>query len=128
MQEFDDVDLPHRVIDCTDDELVDMIVHFFRTESLLIYPAKSYFVAIVYAYCLEKYFNENFYSVLDDKELLIDDMYFTPYSKRKPIYDKVLARIGNIDKHQKSIQKTVEYFKQEMLLEDFYGTDNQADW
>ena len=117
MQEFDDYNLPHRVIECTDDELVKMIVHFFRTESLLIYPAKSYFVAIVYAHCLEKYFNENFYSVLDEEDLLIDDEYFIPYSRKRQIYDRVLGQIGKIDGYD-SIKKTVEYFKQEMLLED----------
>ena len=126
MNEFDDIDLPHRHIDITDQELVKMIVHFFKTESLLIYPAKSYFVAIVYAYCLEKYFNENFYSVLDDPELLIDDMYFIPYSRHRYIYNRVLEQIGDIGQYI-SIQKTVNYFKQEMLWEDIYGTDNQAD-
>jgi hypothetical protein len=126
INEFDDIDLPHRHIDITDQELVKMIVHFFKTESLLIYPAKSYFVAIVYAYCLEKYFNENFYSVLDDPELLIDDMYFIPYSRHKYIYNRVLEQIGDIGQYD-SINKTVEYFKQEILWEDIYGTDNQTD-
>lgn len=123
IHEFNDIDLPYRCIECTDDELVEMIIHFFKTESLLIYPAKSYFVAIVYAHCLEKYFNENFYTSLDDEELLIDDICFIPYSKHKNVYDRVLSEIGRIDSYS-SIQKTIEYFKQEMLWEDIYGADN----
>lgn len=60
MNEFDDIDLSHEYVHCNDDELIEMIILFFKTESLLIYPAKSYFVAIVYAHCLHKYFNEDF--------------------------------------------------------------------
>lgn len=117
MNEFDDVDLPCTYVDCSDDELIELIILFFKTESSLIYPAKSYFVAIVYAYCLHKYFNEDFYRVLDDKNLLPDDIYFVPYSSNRFVYDKVLKQIGDIIKYN-SIEKTVKYFKQEMLLED----------
>jgi hypothetical protein len=117
MNEFDDVDLQHTYIEGSDDYTANLIIRFFRVESLLVYPAKSYFVAIVYAYCLQKYFNEDFYTVLDDKELLPDDTYFIPYSSNKYIYDKVLGQIGDISKYT-SIEKTVKYFKQEMLLED----------
>ena len=117
MNEFDDVDLPYIHAEGSEDDLIKLIVLFFNTESSLVYPAKSYFVAIVYAYCLHKYFNEDFYTVLNDKELLPDDRYFSPYNTSKYIYDKVLEEIGEIDKYQ-SIEKTVKYFKQEMLLED----------
>lgn len=57
------------------DNVEDQVVDFFLTESELIYPAKSYFVAIVYAKCLEKYFGGSFFEYLNDPELLPDDTY-----------------------------------------------------
>jgi hypothetical protein len=117
MYEFNDVGLPYEYGDYSNYELISMIVEFFRTESQLIYPAKSYFVAIVYAYYLQKYFNKDFYAVLDDEELLTDDLYFVPYNKNKYVYDKVIEQIGCIDQYE-SIQKTVQYFKQEFLIGD----------
>lgn len=117
MHEFDDVGLPYSYVKLSDEELVDMVVNFFKTESLLVYPAKSYFVAIVYAHCLEKYFGENFYKVLNDKELLFDDKYFIPYEDDKFVYDRIIMQLEEIDQY-KSIEKTVNYFKEEMLLEE----------
>ena len=117
MYSFDDINLKHSVVNINDDELCDMIIDFFKNESLLIYPAKSYFVAIVYAWYLKKYFNEDFYKSLNDPDLLPDDAYFVPYEKSKYVYDTVLKAIGNIEKY-KSIDKTVSYFKQEMLIEE----------
>ena len=51
---FDDIDLDYIYIKQSKEDLVKLIIKFFNTESLLIYPAKSYFVAIVYAKCIEK--------------------------------------------------------------------------
>lgn len=118
MHEFDDVGLPHSYVKLSDEELIEMVVNFFKTESLLVYPAKSYFVAIVYAHCLEKYFGENFYKVLNDKELLFDDKYFIPYEDDKFVYDRIIMQLGEIDQY-KSIEKTLNYFKEEMLLEEW---------
>lgn len=112
---FDDYALPHSRQNLSNNKLVEQIVEFFKTESKLIYPAKSYFVAIVYAKCLEKYFKQDFYQSLNDIELLPDDEYFIPYNKSKEIYDKVLREIGDIWQY-KSIEKTVNYFKQEFLI------------
>ena len=60
----------------------------------MIFPAKSIFVAIVYARCMEKYFDVDFYSALDDEQLLINDKYFTVYSRNKQLYDEVVRQIG----------------------------------
>ena len=114
---FDDIDLDYIYIKQSKEDLVKLIIKFFNTESLLIYPAKSYFVAIVYAKCIEKYFHINFYDVLNDEELLPDDKYFKTYNESKDIYDKVLESIGDIYKYD-SIDKTVKYFKQEYLINE----------
>lgn len=114
---FDDIDLDYIYIKQSKEDLIKLIIKFFNTESLLIYPAKSYFVAIVYAKCIEKYFHINFYDALNDEELLPDDKYFKTYDESKDIYDKVLESIGDIYQYD-SIDKTVKYFKQEYLIDE----------
>ena len=114
---FDDIGLDYIYIKQSKEDLIKLIIKFFNTESLLIYPAKSYFVAIVYAKCIEKYFHINFYDALNDEELLPDDKYFKTYDESKDIYDKVLESIDNIYKYD-SIDKTVKYFKQEYLINE----------
>ena len=114
---FDDIGLDYIYIKQSKEDLVKLIIKFFNTESLLIYPAKSYFVAIVYAKCIEKYFHINFYDALNDEELLPDDKYFKTYNESKDIYDKVLESIGDIYQYD-SIDKTVKYFKQEYLIDE----------
>jgi pyruvate/2-oxoacid:ferredoxin oxidoreductase beta subunit len=82
-----------------------------------VFPAKSLFVAIVYAKCMEKYFGVDFYTALDDGDLLTDDKYFTIYSKNKQLYDEILNKINKSDiLSYKSTQKTQEYFRKEFLI------------
>lgn len=109
---WDDVNLPYIF---NNDNVEDQVVDFFLTESELIYPAKSYFVAIVYARCLEKYFGGSFFEYLNDPELLPDDTYFKIYSQDKSTYDNIINRIGDIWQYP-SICKTVNYFKKEFLI------------
>ena len=109
---WDDVNLPYIF---NNDNVEDQVVDFFLTESELIYPAKSYFVAIVYAKCLEKYFGGSFFEYLNDPELLPDDTYFKVYSQDKSTYDYIINRIGDIWQYP-SICKTVNYFKKEFLI------------
>ena len=117
MNVFDDINLEYIYIKQSKKDLIKLIIKFFNTESLLIYPAKSYFVAIIYAKCIEKYFHINFYDALNDKELLPDDKYFKTYQESKDIYDEVLKTIGDIYQY-KSIEKTLKYFKQEYLINE----------
>lgn len=109
---WDDVSLPYTI---DYDNIINNVIKFFETESELVYPAKSYFVAIVYSKCLEKYFNIPFYESLDYEDLLFDDKYFVKYSDNNDVYDKIIEKIGDIWQY-KSIDKTVEYFKKEFLL------------
>lgn len=98
------------------DDISSQVINFFETESALTYPAKSFFVAIIYAKAFETYFGENFYDMLDDKELLIDDKYFVIYSDAKHIYDKILTKIDTSKiLYYNSAKTTVQYFKQEFL-------------
>jgi hypothetical protein len=122
---FDDIHLPHEFMMDIDQILIDRIVKFFRSESELIYPAKSYFVAIIYAYLMTQYFNEDFYDILSNQNLLPDDIYFIPYGTNPyttHIYDEVLKDIcpNGLDDIMtySSIEKTKNYFLQEFLLEE----------
>jgi hypothetical protein len=114
--DFDDARLPYKTIECSEEDLVAMIVAFFNDGSKLIYPIKAYFVAIVYAHFLSKYFDEDFHSALNEPDLLPDMPNFTVYDEGKRVYDEVLKQIGDIEQYE-SIQKTLKYFKQEFLIE-----------
>ena len=122
INDFNDTGLDYTVKKYgSDEELVNEIVDFFISGSKLIYPAKSYFVAIVYAKLLEEHFDENFYDCLSDKELLLDDYFFVPYNRNRNVYNAVLSKIGDPLEY-KAAEKTKEYFYQEFLLD---GTDNK---
>ena len=120
MFDFDDVDLDYKEEHIDDKYLIETIVEFFNTESQLIYPAKSYFVAIVYAKMLEKYFDIPFYKALNTEDLLIDDRYFKRYEDCQHIYDEVLKAIPENFLELPSTEKTRKYFLQEFLI----GIDN----
>lgn len=114
LNKWDDVDLPF-FVDIND--VPQQVVKFFKTQSELIYPAKSYFVAIIYAKCLEKYFAQDFYKSLDDPELLVDDKYFKPYSEALETYNNILNVIGTNILEYHSTEKTINYFKKEFLVD-----------
>lgn len=124
-QEYDDVNLPIEILNsATDDEIADRVIEFFIEGSALIYPFKSYFVAIVYAACMmkyfSKYFNKDIVDPLKCEDLLDKDDFFVPYNdKTNVIYNKVLRwfekqRVEILD--LPSTNKTHDYFKQEFLI------------
>lgn len=112
INEWDDINLPYTFDYNNIDE---QVIDFFKNGSKLIYPAKSYFVAIIYAKCLEKYFQIDFYESLNDIDLLPDDCYFSTYNQNKDIYDNIIENIEDIWQYD-SIMKTVTYFKKEFLI------------
>ena len=119
IHDFDDYRLPYEY---NEKGIIDTVISFFRTESQLIYPAKSYFVAIVYARMLELYFNIPFYIALDTSDLLIEDNYFKSYTEDKMTYDSIINEVGtHIEKYEAS-KKTIAYFKEEFLI----GTDSES--
>ncbi len=115
LNKWDDVNLPFFIVN---NDIPQQVIKFFKTQSELVYPAKSYFVAIVYAKCLEKYFAQDFYNSLDDPELLVDDKYFKPYSEALETYNNILDGIGTNILEYPSTEKTVNYFKKEFLVDD----------
>ena len=98
--------------------LLDTIIDFFKYGSQLLYPAKSYFVAIVYSKCMNKFFGIDFLDALDSPDLLPDDEYFVRYRDNSLFYDIILDVIGDVWQYSDSIKPTIDYFKAEYLLED----------
>ena len=124
INDFNDTGLDYTVKKySSDEELVNEIVDFFISGSKLIYPAKSYFVALVYAKMLEKYFRVDFYTALEDKELLPDDIFFVTYNNSREIYDSVLKTIGNPLDYE-AAEKTKKYFYQEFMIDGVNNKDN----
>lgn len=123
MNKFNDWNLPCKTLPMSDAEIIETVLRFFETESSLVYPAKSYFVAIVYAKCLERYFGVNFFEALSYDDLLINDRCYVPYHDNKNTYDIILLGLNDVDiLEMGSTQKTIKYFKEEFLIID--GTNN----
>ena len=123
-KEFDDVNLARIVLNsATDDEIADQVIDFFVEGSALVYPSKSYFVAIVYAECMCKYFPEYFKDIVEPLrcyDLLDKDDFFRPYSdKTCNIYNKILQFLERerveILQYSSTV-KTHNYFSEEFLI------------
>lgn len=101
-------------------QLVQDIVDYFTGEQAeLVYPAKSYAVAIIYAQLLNKYFGEDFWNALDDPDLLFgNDRFFVPFSEDPQTYKEAFAQIDtdveNLPWSQ--VRTTISYFKEEFML------------
>lgn len=107
-----------------DDQIVRYAVDYFVAQSeTLVYPAKSYAVAIVYALLLHKYFGVDVRVALADPLLLYgNDKFFVPYNQNAKAYDDImlaLARLELLDIEATSVPQvaeTVSYFMSEFML------------
>lgn len=123
--EYDD-DLSKEIVveNYDEDEIIRRALQYPIAQTVeLYYPAKSYAVAIIFAYLLEQEFDEDFYESLQDANLLFEnDPYFKPYEDYHiEIYNRIIddfpfylfkdPTLGS-----KNFQLTVEYFYKEMLL------------
>ena len=75
-----------------DEELVDNAIKYFeKAEFPLIYPAKSYAVAIIYAFTLCDRYNLPVRTILNDKDLFLgQDPYFVPYENDPDTYERII--------------------------------------
>lgn len=99
------------------EEIIKYALEYFKSDQIgWIYPAKSYVVAICYAKWISQDFNENFYEILDDKDLLANnDPYFVTYNTSKIIYDEIINTIGNFDQTKGVIPDIRKYYEKEIL-------------
>lgn len=115
----DDINTKKCIIREDRSQLSNHIIFYFNQESdILSYPSKSYAVAIIYAKLLEQYFNEDFYEVLNDPDLLYgNDKYFVPYSQDKDIYDEAISNIDLSFKDAPSqVNITIDFFEKEFFI------------
>ena len=103
-----------------DEEIVENTIrHFHEYVPHFIYPAKSYFVAILYAKWISEDFDEDFYELLNDEMLLAgNDPFFVRYSKSKYVYDSILQKISinMIDESKGMIPDVRQYYEQEFAM------------
>ena len=68
--------------------------HFFERVDDLIYPAKSYFVAVCYAYWISQDYNEDFWDLLRDPDLLAgNDPYYKTLDEDPETYSYLFDNI-----------------------------------
>lgn len=109
-------DLNKRTIEIVDDIVPSAVKYFKEKELGWLYPSKSYVVAILYAMWLEQEFNEDFFTALNDPDLLYNnDPYFIPYGQDPETYDKIIAAVPK-DMSQGMIPDIRGYFEREFML------------
>lgn len=87
-------DLNNVEIVISDNIKIDALKHFFEKVDEWIYPAKSYVVAYCYAYWISVDFNEDFWQLLNDPDLLYgNDPYFKTYDEDPETYDFLFDNI-----------------------------------
>lgn len=71
------------------------LIEYLRTEPLLIYPLKSYAVAIIYSLLLEQEYNIGFWDSISNPLLLCNnDIFYIPYNQNKKIYKTTIDFYG----------------------------------
>lgn len=110
-------DLNKIPIEFSDDVIGNAIKYFYDKNMPFVYPSKSYVVAICYAHWLSKDFNENFYELLNDKNLLYgNDPYFKTYNQDINTYDSILKKIMPLNEKLGIVLDIKEYYKKEFLI------------
>ena len=104
------------------DAIISFASNYLSTEvNKVEFPGKSYAVAIIYSYLLEKNFGVPFFESLNNKNLFVgNDKYFVVYEEDPSTYDAILARIKNIEAafEFSQVKKTWEYFQAEFSLRE----------
>ena len=100
------------------DDIINNAIRYFNEKDIgWIYPAKSYAVAICYAWWLTSDFKEDFYDLLNDKDLLYgNDPYFRHYGTSKDIYNAILDKVLPIDENKGMVPDIKKWYTAEFML------------
>jgi len=120
----DDLINSNVIIKPSKNDIVNYAIKYFNEDlNELIYPAKSFSVAIIYSYLLQKELSEKFYDCLSDPDLFCgNDMYFRTYSEEREIYDEIIESIQlwsdgfSLNTELFQVKKTMDYFLLEFGL------------
>ena len=120
-EEFTD-DLNKVDIRTEQDSVTWAVKHFNEHVDEWVYPAKSYFVALCYAYWISLDFGEDFYDCLNDPYLLANnDPYFKPYSEDKETYNAILEQVELPDPLAQTgmVPDVRSYYEEEMMFREY---------
>ena len=127
-REHDD-DLNNVDIEISEDIVNNAIRYFKEKDVGWIYPAKSYMVALCYAFWIMEDYDENFYDVLKDPELLPLDPYFVPYKEDSNTYNEIIgivfANNKGILKMEGMVPDVRKYYDAELGLESSLSHDGE---
>jgi len=105
--------------------IIDGAMTYFTEASFpLIYPGKSYAVAIVYATKIEEWYGIPMRAVLNDPDLLPDDDHFVTYEHSPMVYEALISRLNEMPDwlNQGWVPKTVEYARLECTEQGIQDT------
>ena len=108
----------------SDTDLACAVIDYFTDElNTLIYPAKSYAVAIIYSMLLDEHFGVPFDESINDPDLFMGtDKFFVPMYQNERVYVEAieyLDKYGYLDPlptHWPQIATTIDFFKKEFYL------------
>lgn len=108
----------------TEEDSVEWAIkHFHERVNEWVYPAKSYFVAICYAYWISQEFADNdFIELLSDPLLLAgNDPYFKTYIEDPKTYIDILDQdvFTAIESRSGMVADVRSYFEEEMMLDQY---------
>lgn len=110
-------DLKKIKIEISRDVVENAIRYFYNADMPFIYPSKSYVVAICYAYWLSKDFGEDFYELLNDRDLLYgNDPYFKTYEEDTKTYDEILKKVMPLDENKGIVPDIKNYYMAEFFI------------
>ena len=110
-------DLKKFDITFSDDIVNNALLHFKEKIDLWIYPAKSYFVAICYAYWLSEDFQEDFWDLLSDPNLLAgNDPYYQPYGSDPETYNSIIRQLVFPLEDAGMVSDVRKYYEQEFNM------------
>lgn len=81
-----------------EEELVMNALKYFEAATFpIIYPAKSYAVALIYAYTLRDIYGLDIYETLRDPDLFLgQDEYYATYDQDPATYDAIISKLQDI--------------------------------
>ena len=96
------------------------LIDYLGTEPLLIYPVKSYAVAIIYSLLLEKEYKIGFWDSIANPLLLsANDRFFVPYTLNKTLYKQCISYYGKnniLTIESNTVKIITSYFYEEFIF------------
>lgn len=120
-EEFTD-DLNKVDIRTEEDSVTWAVKHFNERVDEWVYPAKSYFVALCYATWIHQDFGDDFYDLLNSKDLLAgNDPYYKTYNEDPETYNAILEQVKLPDalSQMGMVPDVRSYYEEEMMFDQY---------